>query len=300
MVFKAAPEQSRWTGLWICIGIILVDFILLMLMLSRPVDWSKFVLIALLLLSIPALVHLIYRVWSLFTLEYWVDRNAVTVSWAGIQQSYPLYKVQQILQGEVQDLGEPQWHHWPANHIRGSETLSLRTLKLYATRPLHECLLLDMGDTVVGISPEEPEHFLQIIQERYKIGPAVDVIEEEQPAARIQRGWRIIANLDTVGITLLVLGITGVLILFGVLMIRFPSLPSDLVMRYNADGTPELIRAKTQLFLIPAIGLMAWLVNGVGGGWLVVRNQLVGAYMLWGGTIIVQVVSFFALITLMS
>lgn len=299
MVFKAAPDQARWTGFWLCAGIVLVDLILLMIMMIRPVDWSKFILIVLLLLSIPALVHLIYRTWSLFTLEYWVDRNAVTISWAGIQQSYPLYKVKQILQGEVQDIGEPKWYHWPAEHMRGSETLSMRKLRLYATRPLHECLLIDMGETVVAVSPERTEQFLQIVQERYEIGPAIDVVEAEQPAARIQRGWKIVADLNAVGVTLLLLGATGVVILFGILMIRFPDLPSDLVMRYNTDGTPELIRAKARLFLIPAIGLMAWLINGIWGGVLVVRNQLIGAYMLWGGSIIVQVVSLFALLALM-
>lgn len=300
MVFKAAPDNTRWKGFGICVAIILVDLILFVVMLIRPVDWSKFILIVLLLLSIPLLGHLIYRTWSLFSLEYWVDRNAVTISWAGIRQSYPLYKVKQIIQGEVKDLSESQWHHWPARHLRSSETLSLRQLRLYATRPLHECLLLDMGDTIIAVSPERLEQFLQIIRERYEIGPAIDVVEDEQPAARIQRGWKFIAGLDVAALSLLLLGVVGVLVLFGVLMVRFPNLPSDLVMRYNADGTPELIRSKTRLFLLPAIGLMAWLINGIWGGFLAMRNQIIGAYMLWGGSIIVQVVSFFALVTLMS
>lgn len=300
MVFEAAPEEARWKGLWVCAGVLLIDLLLLVIMLNRPVDWSKFVLIVVLLLSIPVLVHLAYRTWTLFTLEYWVDRNAVTIAWAGIQQSYPLYKVKQIIQGEVKDIGAPEWYQWPADHMRTSQTLSMRKLRLYATRPLHECLLLDLEDTVVAISPAKTDEFLKIIQERYKIGPAIDVIASEQPAARIQRGWKIVRSLDKVGLALLVLGLAGVLILFGALMIRFPDLPSDLVMRYNADGTPELIRAKARLFLLPAIGLMAWLINGVWGGWLAIRNHLIGSYMLWGGTLIVQVVSFFALITLMS
>lgn len=300
MVFRAELDQTKWTGLAVCIGIGLLDVLLFFTMLSRPVDWTKFVLLLLLLLSVPLLVHLIYRTWSLFSLEYWVDRNAVTVSWAGIQHSFPLYKINQIIQGDIQDIQAPKWQHWPANHIRTGQTLSMRKLRHYATQPLHECLLLDMEDTVVAISPAETEKFLEIIQERYEIGPAVDVSDVELPAARIQRAWWALSNLEPVGVILLTMGIVGALVLFGFLMVRFPSLPSDLVMRYNADGSPELIRAKTRLFLIPAIGLMAWFINGFWGGLLAIRNHLVGAYMLWGGAVIVQIVSFFALLTLMA
>lgn len=299
MVFKATPVPSRWAGLYLCLGIGFMDLIVLILMLARPIDWLKFTLGVLLLATLPLLVHLIYRTWSLFTLEYWVDRNAITISWAGVRQAIPLYRVQRIIQGNVNDLGKPGLQHWPASHIRSSQTLSMKQLQLFSTLPLNQCTLLELENAVIAISPEQAERFIEVVQERYSLGPAIDVSDARQPSSLIQHGWHYVAGLDFVSIVLLGIGISGVIILFGTLMIRFPNLPADLVMRYNADGLPELIRSKAWLFLLPAIGLMSWIINGLWGGWMAARNQLVGAYMLWGGAIIVQVVSLLALIELM-
>ena len=79
-----------------------------------------------------------------------------------------------------------------------------------------------------------------------------------------------------------------------------PSLPDVMTVRYTADGLPEQIREKTTLFLLPVIGLLAWLINGVWGLIMSARNQQSGAYLLWGGAIIVQICSFLALVSLIG
>ncbi|MEM7133755.1 MAG: PH domain-containing protein [Chloroflexota bacterium] len=299
MVFRAIPANSRWAGLFFCLAIGLFDLLLLLILLLRPIDWTKFVLSVLLLGTLPLLIHLIYRTWSLFSLEYWVDRNAVTISWAGIRQAIPLYRIERIIYGKVTDLGQPTLWHWPASHLRNGQTLSMKALRLYATRPLNECILLELEESVIALSPEEGERFIEIVQERYALGPAIDVSDVQRPDSLIQRGWHALAELDIVSVSLLFIGIVGVIILFGTLMIRFPNLPGDLVMRYNAEGLPEMIRNKAWLFLLPTIGLMSWMINGIWGGWMASRDQMVGAYMLWGGAVIVQAVSLLALIALM-
>jgi len=299
MVFKAAPARNRWEGLAVCTWIVLIDILFVVWIWVRPVDWIQFVLIVLVLLSIPLFVHLAYRTWSLFTLEYWVDRNAVTVAWAGMRQVIPLHQIRQIVENGAQDLSRPGWRHWPAHHMRVGRTLGMLNLTLLATRPLPDCLLLDSGDAVYAISPADPDQFLDILQERFQLGPAIRVRAERQRVSPVLRLWEKLAIHDAVGISLLLGGVGGALVLFGVLMIRFPGLPADLVMRYNADGLPELIRDKSALFLLPAIGLMTWLVNGLWGLWLTARDQPLGAYMLWGGAIAVQLFALLALIDLM-
>jgi hypothetical protein len=59
------------------------------------------------------------------------------------------------------------------------------------------------------------------------------------------------------------------------------------------------VRNKSALFLLPGIGLLAWLANGLWGMWMAHRKQLIGAYMLWGGAIIVQICSLLALKSLL-
>jgi hypothetical protein len=105
---------------------------------------------------------------------------------------------------------------------------------------------------------------------------------------------------DRLGTVLLVGGAVGVLLLFGVVMITFPDLPEVLTVRYNGAGLPEEIRAKTALFRLPVIGLLAWLINGVVGMSLLARQQRTGAYMLWGGALTVEIVSLLALVSLIA
>lgn len=299
MVFKAVSSRQKWEGLLVCIWIVLIDILLLIWMMQRPVDAIKFGLAVLIFLSLPLLAHLVYRTWSIFTLEYWVDRNALTITWAGIRQIVPLHTIKRIIDGQVQDLSRPRIGHWPASQMRVGRTMGLLNLRLLATQPLSECLLIDTGDAIFAISPQWKEDFLHIVQERFELGPSMHVRPAKHYVGVVPRLWVTVSKQDAIGKLLVVAGVIGVFVLFGLLMIRFPNLPSDLVMRYNADGSPEVIRNKSTLFLLPMIGLMAWLVNGLWGGWMAARKQPIGAYLLWGGTVVVQIFALLALVGLM-
>jgi hypothetical protein len=104
---------------------------------------------------------------------------------------------------------------------------------------------------------------------------------------------------DATGALLVGLGLAGVLVLFGVLMLNFPDLPDVLAFHYNSEGLPDVVRGKGALFLLPSIGLLAWLANSLWGAWMALHEQRTGAYMLWGGTLVVQFFSFLALNSLM-
>ena len=299
MVFKTALSRQKWEGLLACTWIVLIDILLLIWMARRPVDATKFLLIVLFCLSLPLLAHLAYRTWSIFTLEYWVDRNALTISWAGIRQIVPLHTIKRIIDGEVQDLSHSRWSHWPASHMRVGRAMGLLNLQLLATRPLSDCLLVDTGNEILALSPAHKADFLDVIQERFELGPAISVRPARAYTGALPRVWWLLNNQDAVGKLLMFAGGLGVFALFGLLMIRFPNLPSDLVMRYNADGSPEVIRSKSALFLLPLMGLMTWVVNGLWGVWMAARKQPIGAYLLWGGAVVVQLFALLALAGLM-
>ena len=93
-------------------------------------------------------------------------------------------------------------------------------------------------------------------------------------------------------------GLLGVLVLVGVLMVNFPSLPDVLGFQYNSDGIPVVVRSKSALFLLPIIGFLTWFVNALGGIWMSSRSQPTGAYMLWSGTLVVQACSLLAMISI--
>jgi len=291
MIFKPPPCRTRWEGLVVSFWILLVDSLLFTWVLQRSTDWLRFLMIILIVLSGPILFHLLYRTWGIFTLEYWIDRNAVTIRWANIRQIIPLSTIQQIVQGGIQDTDKLRWVHWPAPYVRAAYSPDLNEVTLFATQPLSDCLLLDTGEAVFAISPTPQNEFLDILQDRFRMG-AVQALQPSQ--TRTSTLARLLGSAQ-VGPILLGLGLLGVLTLFGILMIQFPDLPNPLPTRYSPDGLPEIVRDKQVLFRLPVIGLFAWLVNGAWGMWMNIRRQPVGAYLLWGSTVVVHLFLFFAL-----
>jgi hypothetical protein len=296
MNFKPWPCPTRWEGLTVAFWIVLVDMLFLIWMLRRPVDMVKFALVLLVALSLPVLGYVLWRTWAAFGLRYWIDRNALTVEWASLRQTIPLQSVQRIIRGGLPSLAPPPWIRWPTPYLGATQALGLRKIQMFATRPLEECLLIDTGDVVFAVSPRHPEAFLDALQARYRLGPVAEVsLTRTRPVA-----WDRLFGPQPLGPILLAAGMVGALLLFGVLMVRFPDLPDVLAFHYNSDGLPDVIREKSALFLLPAIGLLSWLINGLWGLWLAVRHERTGAYMLWAGALVVQFASFMALSTLMN
>ncbi len=144
MVFRPVTCRTRWEGVAVTAWLILIDLLLLIWMWRRPVDWMKFGLIVLMVLSVPLIVHLAYRTWAAFTLDYWVDRNSITVSWANSRQVIPLASVHRLIRSGVDSLGSSGVLEWPAPYLGGSgRALGLLNITMLATRPLPECLLLE-------------------------------------------------------------------------------------------------------------------------------------------------------------
>lgn len=296
MSFRPWACRTRWEGLIVAFWIVLIDLLLLIWMDRRPVDWLKFALILVAVGTLPLLGYVIFRTWAAFALEYWIDRNAVTVHWASFRQVIPLQSVQRVIRGGLPSATPIPLSQWPAPYIGPARALGLTNVQMLATRPLEECLLLDTGDTVFALSPSDEETFLEALQARYRLGPVAT------PALARMRSsaWQRLFGADRLGPMLLACGLVGTLLLFGILMVRFPNLPDAMTFHYNSQGLPDVVREKTALFLLPAIGLMAWLINGVWGLWMAFRQQRTGAYMLWGGALIVQICSYMALTSLMD
>jgi hypothetical protein len=296
MVFEALTCRTRWEGVIVSFWVVLFDLLLVVWMLRRPVDWLKYLLLLLILASLPLLWHLLRRTWAAFTLEYWVDRNAVTLSFGSTRQVIPLPSIQRVWTGGTEAIAESTWRQWPMPYLAMVHTIAKAPVQMAATCPLERCLLLETTQGIYAVSPVDPDGFIAALQERYRLGPVVDVAA---PPRRRGRLHNIFAG-DALGTTLLAAGFVGVLMLFGILMVRYPNLPEALAFNYSSDGLPTVVREKTALFLLPMIGLMAWLANGIWGLWMALRRQKIGAYMLWGGALLVQLCTYMALTSLID
>lgn len=293
IVFRPAPDPSRWEGVAVASGVLLLDAVLLVWLLGRPVDGVSFVLLCGLLLGLLLLLHLLYRIWAAFTLAYWLDRNALHIDWAANRLCIPLPTIQQMVcDGEV-PLGR-SLRSWPAPFVRRLADTNGKSWELFASRPPEQSIWVQTADALFAISPAEPAEFLAALQTYHRLGPSHRLtISREHP-----RLCSVSVLADGLSRGLLLAGLAGVLILVATLFFNYAALPDLLIFHYSTAGLPDSIRPKNSLFLLPAIGLIVYLVNGLAGLWMVCRRQRMGAHLLWGSTLSVQILSLLALFSL--
>lgn len=297
MIFAAKPASARWEGAAVACWIVLIDLLLVVWALRRPIDWLQFLLFLVIVVSIPVLIHLIYRTWAAFSLEYWVDRNAITLRWAHLQQVIPTQGVYEIVRGVALPLEQgSSLLRWPMPFLNTASQPTPHSVNYCATLPPDECIVLKTAAGLYALSPADADGFVDALQSRYRLGATQNIAP-----VRMQRTWLASAlGDDRQGLLLLSVGLVGVLTLFAVLTISFPDLPDVLAVRYNSQGLPVEIREKSALFRLLAIGLLAWSANAVGGLWFASQQQRIGAHMLWGGAIVVQVFLLLALVSLIT
>jgi hypothetical protein len=295
MSFKCAPCSDRWHGVLAIVGLLALDALLVWRILARPLDGWSFVLALWLLASACAVAYLGYRTVGSFTMEYWVDRDAVTLAWGPTRQIVPMGQIKRIQRGagQLSDRARP-WH-WPCSDRRRVNCANLGMLNSYATCPPARQVILVTDGESYGLSPADPDGFLRALQQRYALGLARPLQTElRRPPLWTWPLWR-----DRTALFLVGAGLVAVFLLFGVLSFRFPGLSSDLPLHFDVNGAPDRIAPKVGLFSLPVIGLLSWVFDLAAGIWTYRRVQRGAAYLLWGGALVVQVVAGLALYDLM-
>ena len=70
----------------------------------------------------------------------------------------------------------------------------------------------------------------------------------------------------------------------------YDSLPDLMPLHFDAQGNPDRIGARSEILILPAIGLIVYLVNISSGLFLRLRFRMnFAANLLWGGAFMVQV-----------
>ena len=242
------------------------------------------------------MVYIGFRALGAFTMEYWIDRDAITLKWGPTRQLVPLPLIQRVqINTTAQPSSPPRIWHWPCPERRRYSVPGVGVVNAYATHPLAEQIVLVTGGESYSLSPEDVPGFVRAMQERHALGPArLLAAELQRPPLWTWPLWR-----DRAAMILMGAGLLAVLVMFGVLCFRFPSLSSDLPLHFDINGLPDRIAPKAGLFALPMIGLVTWILNTAAGVWLYRHVQHGAAYLLWGGALAVQGIVGLALFNLM-
>jgi len=294
--FRPFPAGDRWYAVGVIVGLLGLDILLACWLLGRPVDGLSFLAVLTVLGSLLVFVYVGFRTVGAFTLEYWIDRDAITLKWGPTRQLVPLPRIQRVQINTAEQPGSaPGLWHWPCPERRRHTVPGVGVVNAYATRPLAEQIILVTDGESYSLSPVDAGGFMQAMQERHALGPARLLSAElQRPPLWTWPLWR-----DRAAMFLMGAGLFVILLMFGVLCFRFPSLSSDLPLHFDISGLPDRIAPKEGLFALPMIGLVTWVLNTAVGVWLYRHVQYGAAYLLWAGALVVQGIAGLALFNLM-
>jgi hypothetical protein len=167
----------------------------------------------------------------------------------------------------------------------------------YATRPLHAQLLLVTDSMAYGLSPVDLDNFADCL---VALRVPEFVSDGEQPASELGLlDWRLWQE----GRAQVIIALAGLLnlALFAYLCAIYGRLPATVPLHFDGLGVIDRFGSPTGLFVLPLLGLLAWLCNGL-IGWAVyqVHGEKPVAYLLWGSAVLVQLVTWIAVTRLLA
>jgi hypothetical protein len=245
------------------------------------------------LLLIVAAAWLGYRVVATFTLAYELDRNGLYISWAGHRAIIPLDQIsnldigielERMPFGILQQIGAYWGRAWAADQ---------HSVQLFSTLNPARGLVVHTANESYVISPTDPDSFVQDLEQRRNLGST------KQLSLLIEPGNTLLGRFWYDAIVRWLLGIALMLNLLALAMLslRYPQLATMLEMRFDAIGQVAELRPKYQLLFMPLAAFGLTLVN-LGLGMLLYARQLLGARLLQGASLMVQILFAIALITI--
>ena len=242
--------------------------------------------IAVPLACVPLALPVGYRVFSLITARYTLDRNHFALTWGLAVEQIPLTKIAAGRRGDEFAPGlRPEPGLWWPGCVVGNRKLQGRgTVEFFATSTGRGLIVITSGERHLAISPPDPEAFLRSLQDALRSGALKRVAEVSQrPDFLFARIWA-----DRRARILILAGLLLPLLLLTFLAVQGPGLPPQVRFGFEPGGTPGPLAPPGRLLLLPLISGLCWLADLSLGAWLYRREaNALFAYALWATAVLV-------------
>jgi len=294
--WKTKIKLGLGSGIGLMLAIILIDANLIWLATERPLAIGTFVIGLAVLVSLGLLGLIVYWLYGLVRSGYSLDRNALIIHWGATEQTVPTGQIERVFTGEEVE-GNISFYGamWPGHCVGYGEVPGVGPTLFYATVPPRYQIYVVTPGIAYGISPGDQADFVKSLQKRLEMGPT-QIVEQSsrRPGFMDWAIWQ-----DRPGLILLGTSSLLVLALVGLLCFQFPTLPRLVPLHFDVAGNPDRLEVRGEIFTFPLIGLLTLLLNGVLGG-LAYQYERMVSYMLWGGSILIQVLLWTATIGIMG
>jgi len=291
MKWRPSTRTGLWVGAGIILAIVLLDAGLVWRVVAGPISGWTFVCALLTLSSVAAIGLLGYRLYDLSQLGYEFNRNQLVIRTAGTQQIIPTGSIERVIDGrETAIEARVRGPTWPGYYVGEGQVEDVGMALFYAVAPPRAQAIVVTPSLAYGISVDDMESFLEVLATCQEIGPSVEVQQRSSEARYVR--WDIWHDRLAQGV--LFGGIAINLVLFGLLLFRYPLLPDAIPMHWDATGLVDRIALRQAVFALPVFGLITLLAND-GLGAVFYRRERVASYMLWSGAVLVQLLFLLAL-----
>ena len=251
----------------------------------QPVGFGMFLgLLVGLICGALGLVALVFT-YGYFALRYRLEREALVIRWLGREEHIPFGKVDGIFAGPR--LGQTirvRGLNWPGYHVGIGRTRAMGTVRYYTTTSdLDDIALIVTPVATYALSPADAAGFRRELIRKVQESEAEPPIgEQEVPTGRRPSLLRdpslpllLAASLALVGISL------------AYVWVKWDGLPDTIPLHFAADGAPDLVGPREDIFKVPAIGA-AILIANLGLGLAVYARERAAARLLWAASVVVQ------------
>ena len=261
---------------------------------TTAVDLTFFFLAFAIVVSIFAVVLMVYWLYGLLSLSYILDRNGLVIRWGGLRKVVPMGTIERIVPAEA--LHVPMRFYgvaWPGYRVGRGYVKGLGSLRVYATGPLRNQLLVITPSQIYGISPSNPQAFLADFDRRAGLG-----IVHRMEQITHRSAW---ASLpiwtDRQAQALIFAGFMINLWLVAYVCNAYPELPRILPLHFDSLGEVDRVGERAELFILPLIGWIVQMFDTL-AGLLLHPRQTAGSYLLFVATILVQALLWAAVVTI--
>jgi len=297
MEWHNQPRLGNGVAGGIIAWLVVLDALMVWVATQLPVSVFTFVLAVLVMVTLPVIALLAYWLIGLNRSVYGLDRNLLIIRWGAVQQVIPMASIRQVLHGSeiAGKVRRFRGGRWPGHWVGQAQVDELGTTLFYAAGGLDQQLVIVTPGLAYAITPRDVTGFVEAFEQRQKMGPTQEVTQVSvRPEIFDWSLWS-----DRLAIGLVSATVVACLLLFGYTCLRFPDLAPRVALHFDAAGLPDRFGPRAQVFLLPVIGLMSLGANVVIGLPLYLRDR-VGAYLLWGGALVVQALAWVAAVGVLS
>lgn len=241
------------------------------------------------LLVLAMALVLVAAVLVLYTVGFWfmsyrLDRNGLTVTLQPMSFAIPMEAIEGLFAAPAGGSGPFRGLRFRGHNVGYQSGPRGRWIIYLATAAPQDCLYVQTANRIYAISPAERGAFLRQYESERSLGP----VRHWQETLEVLPVLRALWWRDHLGLTLAAAALVAGFVLLAEAFWRFPSLPDEIPMHFDALGRPDRLVPAQRVFYLPLIGSIVILANSI-LAITVYRRERALSYYLWGGAVVVQV-----------